>query len=136
MSFQLVIIESRLAGDVASNLAYARCLMRFCLRRGQAPFASHCLYPQVLDDNIPDERALGIAAGLAWGNAAALTVVGVDLGVSDGMRRGIAHARACCRQVEFVSLAKWRPSRAKAWELVYALELVQPGADVFTLEAP
>ena len=34
--------------------------------KGYAPFAPHLLYPRFLDDNEPDERALGMAAGKAW----------------------------------------------------------------------
>ena len=30
------------------------------------PFAPHLLYPQVLDDGDPDERALGLFFGLVW----------------------------------------------------------------------
>lgn len=48
----LVIIESPYAGDVDRNLEYLRAAMRDCLKRGEAPFASHALYtqPGVLDD--------------------------------------------------------------------------------------
>jgi len=64
-----VILESPYAGDVATNVAYARRALRDCLLRGEAPFASHLLYtqPGVLDDTLPDERACGIEAGLIWG---------------------------------------------------------------------
>ena len=70
--------------------------MRNCLQRGEAPFASHLLYtqPGILADEDPGERALGIDAGLAWGRAAAATVVYCDLGISKGMEQGIAAARA------------------------------------------
>lgn len=67
---RLVIIESPYAGPtpeaVAANVAYARACLLDSLRRGEAPIASHLLYTQVLNDLIPEERALGIAAGLAW----------------------------------------------------------------------
>ena len=74
---RLVLIESPYAGDVDSNIAFARKCMADCLRRNEAPFASHILYtqPGVLDDNIPAERKLGIEAGLAWGTCADATVV-------------------------------------------------------------
>lgn len=90
-----VIIESPYAGDVARNTAYARACMADCLRRGEAPYASHLLYtqPGVLDDDDPDERRLGIEAGLAWGEAADLVAVYVDLGVSAGMQLGIDRHR-------------------------------------------
>lgn len=95
---RLVILESPYAGDVARNVAYARAAMADCLRRGEAPIASHLLYtqPGVLDDNIPAERALGIAAGLAWGRVADAAVFYVDLGWSQGMRD--AQARHLCER--------------------------------------
>lgn len=70
---RLVIIESPYTGPtpeaVAANVAYARACLLDSLRRSEAPIASHLLYTQVLDDKIPEERALGIEAGLAWRRA-------------------------------------------------------------------
>lgn len=108
--FRLVILESPFAGDVAANQEYARAALRDCLSRGEAPFASHLLYtqPGVLDDADPSERQLGIAAGLAWGDAACATVVYIDRGLSEGMREGIARAELAGRPVEFRSLGgRW-----------------------------
>lgn len=94
---KLVIIESPYAGadggrswddaDVQRNLAYLRACMRACLLRGESPIASHAQYtaPGVLDDGNPDERTLGIEAGLAWAPVADLRVFYVDLGWSRGM---------------------------------------------------
>jgi hypothetical protein len=61
-------------------------------------------------DSIPWERSLGIEAGLAWGACAQVTVVGVDRGISKGMRYGIERARSEGRPVEWLSLAKWKDS--------------------------
>ncbi|MFY9457510.1 MAG: hypothetical protein WAP23_01080 [Candidatus Spechtbacterales bacterium] len=101
-----VIVESPFAGDVERNLEYARKCMHDCLMRGEAPFASHLLYtqPYILDDEIPEERNLGIQAGLAWGSVAEATVVYTDLGISEGMKRGIARAKSEGRPVEYRSL--------------------------------
>lgn len=74
-----------------ANVAYARACMHDCLvTHGQAPYASHLLYTQegVLDDSIPEERDLGIKAGLEIGRKATLRVFYVDRGVSSGMRWG------------------------------------------------
>ena len=68
-----VILESPYAGateaDIERNVVYAREALRDSLLRGEAPIASHLFYTQkgVLLDNVPQERAIGIAAGLAWG---------------------------------------------------------------------
>jgi len=105
---RLVIIESPYAGKVAENKQYARDAMRDSLSRGEAPFASHLLYTQVLNDDEPSERLRGINAGLAWGKLADATVVYIDLGVTRGMNIGIAAAHAAGRPVEIRSLAAWR----------------------------
>lgn len=81
----LVILESPYAGDVRENVAYARRAMLDSLSRGEAPIASHLLYPQALDDLIPGERRLGIEAGLAWRRVADLAVFYEDRGWSPGM---------------------------------------------------
>lgn len=99
---KLVILESPYAGDVEANVSYARQCLRDCLKRGEAPIASHLLYtqPGVLDDNVLEERALGIEAGLAWGAQAHATVVYIDRGISKGMEMGIDRAVRQNRPVE------------------------------------
>lgn len=102
-----VILESPLAGDVERNTAYARACMLDCLRRGEAPFASHLMYTQVLDDLDQAERELGILAGLALGRRLEKTVVYTDLGRSRGMERGIEAALRAGRPVEYRTLGGW-----------------------------
>lgn len=51
-----VLIESPYAGDVERNIHYAREAVLDCLKRGEAPYASHLFFPQVLDDLKPEER--------------------------------------------------------------------------------
>ncbi len=106
---RLVIIESPYAGDVERNERYARAAMADCLRRGEAPYASHLLYTQagVLDDTKPEERRLGIEAGLQWGKKADATVVYMDLGISDGMMQGIQRAEREGRPVEARRVPGW-----------------------------
>ena len=101
--FKLVILESPFNGDVERNTEYARKCMRDCFMRGEFPFASHLLYTQdgILDDTIPKERELGIWAGLTWGKHAKATVVYTDLGISEGMKQGIARAEEEGRGIEY-----------------------------------
>lgn len=103
-----VIIESPYAGDVEKNIEYARQCMRDSLLRGEAPIASHLLYTQdgILDDNIPNEREIGIEAGLIWGQEADKTVVYTDLGFSKGMEYGIQRSIKSHRAIEYRSLFK------------------------------
>jgi hypothetical protein len=82
-------------------MTYARRCLRDSLDRGEAPFASHLLYTQVLDDNLPSEREKGLLAGEAWLSAVEASVVYTDLGISDGMKRGIRAAASLGILIEF-----------------------------------
>lgn len=103
-----VILESPYAGDVEANIAYARRCVRDCLNRGEAPIASHLLYTQegILDDSNPDERWLGIGAGLSWLRGAEASVVYTDRGISNGMRHGIAAAEEIGLPIEYRTLGE------------------------------
>lgn len=100
-----VILESPFAADtpegIDANITYARRCLLDSLRRGEAPLSSHLLYPQVLDDRIPDERKLGINAGLTWLTVADATVAYMDRGVSEGMRYGLAAAEGAGVPIEY-----------------------------------
>ncbi len=63
-----VVLESPYNGDVEANTTYARACVRDCLKRGEAPIASHLLFtqPGILKDEVPEERRLGMEAGFAW----------------------------------------------------------------------
>lgn len=86
-----VIIESPFKGG-HHNVVYARQCLRDSLLRGESPYASHLLYPQVLDDNIPAERRYGIDAADRWLEVADLTAAYCNLGISDGMVMGFVKA--------------------------------------------
>lgn len=129
---RLVIIESPYAGDVERNERYARACMRDSLERGEAPYASHLLFtqPGVLDDTVPEEREQGMEAGLAWGRCAALTAVYVDLGVTEGMRQGIARATAEGRRIVYREVRGWgdpMSSRRRFLEGRCRHEINEPG---------
>lgn len=104
-----VLVESPFAGDVEANVAYLKECLKDSLSRGEAPYASHLFYTQFLDDEIPEERALGIDAGLAWGMAAELTAVYQDRGISRGMIYGIEAAEAAGRPIEYRNIEKEPP---------------------------
>lgn len=104
-----VIVESPLSGNWSVNVEYARQCMAHCLKRGEAPFASHLLYTQILDDNLPIERELGMAAGFAWMAVADYVVVYVDLGISLGMKDGIKQAKAYGLDIQYRSLESDNP---------------------------
>jgi len=111
---RLVYLESPYAGDtheeIAENVRYARACMADCLRRGEAPFASHLLYtqPGVLRDEVKEERKLGMSAGFKWSRMAPVSVFYVDRGFSDGMIQGMEVAQAHGRYVEMRKLKGWK----------------------------
>lgn len=90
-----VCIESPLAGDFATNIAYARAALRYCLKQRVSPYASHLLITQVYNDLAPDQRETGIKAGLAMGNRCDERWFFTDLNdgeFSDGMKRAAIQA--------------------------------------------
>ncbi len=108
---ELVLIETPYAGDVDTNIKFARACMRDSLGRGEAPFAMHLLYTQegILNDDIPEERNWGIEAGLAWGKHANKTVVYTNLGITPGMEFGIQRANEEGREIEYREINFWIP---------------------------
>lgn len=97
-----VIIESPYAGDVRRNTSYARKCVRHSLMQGEAPLASHLLYtqPQILNENVPEEREQGIVAGLEWYAGAELCAVYADYGISTGMQTAMNYAVKCGVKIE------------------------------------
>lgn len=93
---KLVMIETPLMAKgertMEMNLDYARRCMKDSLSRGEAPFAMHLLYTQVLDDTILEERKQGITCGLAWLLRADSVILYCDYGVSSGMK--VAYKKA------------------------------------------
>lgn len=91
----LVVVESPFRGktpvEERRNIEYAQAAVRDCLLRGEAPIASHLLHTQVgiLNDEVPRERELGMAAGRAWIPKAHKVVVYTDFGISLGMKAAI-----------------------------------------------
>lgn len=112
-----VVIESPFAPSTFANggehEAYAREALRDSLDRGEAPWASHLLYTQVYDDTDPELRRRGIDAGLALSRDFDLTAVYADMGVSEGMQRGIRAARELGRPVQFRYLRRSPAGRTR-----------------------
>jgi len=106
-----VIVESPYASDnpkiVEHNKRYARACLSDSLQRGEFPFASHLLYTQVLEDDDPDERRIGINAGLGWMERSDLVAVYTDLGITEGMKLGIEEASLMGIRIEFREIEEW-----------------------------
>jgi hypothetical protein len=98
-----VIIESPFAGDTVRNIAYARACVRDSLLRNESPLASHLLYTQsgILEDLVPEERALGIRAGLEWSFHADAIIFCLDHGWSTGMHEALRYHRGFHKTIEY-----------------------------------
>lgn len=103
-----VIVESPYAGNILVHIAYAKRAIKDSLDRSEAPYASHLFFTQegILDDTKPEERKLGIEAGLLWGKSADLTAVYSDYGLSKGMEMGIERAKQENRPIEYREIGK------------------------------
>jgi len=61
---KLVYICSPYAGDIETNIRFAKDACLYAAEHGCAPVAVHLLYPQILDDSKPVQREMGIRMGL------------------------------------------------------------------------
>lgn len=60
-----IYVISRYAGDIEANMAATISYCKYVISKGYMPIASHLLYPQMLNDDIPEERAIGTSFGMA-----------------------------------------------------------------------
>jgi len=104
-----------------NNRKYAKACIKDCLKRGEAPYASHLLFDQsgLLNDMNEEERQLGMNCGFIWNEAAVLTAVYVDRGFSSGMKMGLENARKCNRKVEFRSLGRYNQEWLEFFQKAY-----------------
>ncbi|MGL4757267.1 MAG: hypothetical protein ACRCXB_33360 [Aeromonadaceae bacterium] len=91
------------AAIIDRNTKYARRALLDSLERGEAPYASHLLYTQVLDDSTPEQRWHGLEAGWAWQSVVDAVVVYTDWGISVGMQAAIDSAKC---PVEYRSIGR------------------------------
>ena len=80
-----VVIETPYAGDIKKNMDYLKRCLKDSIDRGETPMASHMIYTQVLCDENPKERALGISLGYHWLSTAVSQIFYIDYGFSRGM---------------------------------------------------
>jgi hypothetical protein len=94
---------------VEDNFALARRLCRAAVASGCAPIAPHLLFTQFLDDDVHDERVVGMAAGVAWIDACeAVWVYAENLeDCSEGMRAEVTVALGIGKPVLYRPTA-WR----------------------------
>ena len=93
-------MASRYAGDVDANVAAAITYCRCVIDEGHMPVASHHLYPQILNDNIPEERELRLLYGLAF--LAACVEVWVFGEVSQGFALEIEEKKRLKKLIRYI----------------------------------
>lgn len=74
------------------NIEYAQQITRQAIAAGLAPITPHLYMTQCLNEDKPDERELGITAGLELLKNCDLVIVGTKYGISEGMVREITAA--------------------------------------------
>lgn len=94
-----VYVVSKYAGDVETNTAAAVVYCRRVIDAGYMPIASHLLYPQILNDNDPAERNMGLMFGLAL--LKLCDEVWVFGSVSSGMAQEIEEAKRLNKKVTY-----------------------------------
>lgn len=129
------VIESPFAGpDRATldrNSAYLDECLKYSLRTGSHPFASHAYLPRVLNDGVPGQRKRGLQAGREISTVLldehdSRWVFCVDLGMSPGMVETlILLAEQYHHKLVFRSVSLSRDMTAK--EVVDALvDIIRP----------
>ena len=101
-------IASPYRGDIERNQAYLIECMQDSIDKGEAPFAPHMMYTQVLDDDNESEREAGIDCGIAFMGVCDKMAVYIDNGVSEGMHHEIKKAYELGLDVEFRNIEKSR----------------------------
>jgi len=97
-----VYIVSRFAGDVENNVRNAIRYCRFAIDKKKMPIAAHLLYPQIVDDNNPDEREIGTMYGLAL-LALCDEVWCFGENLSSGMEQEIKEAKRLGKPIKYFS---------------------------------
>lgn len=145
---RMVFIESPYAGNYERNVQYALHCLKDSIDRGEAPFVPHLLYTQVLQDEIPDERALALTIAANWRRSATLIAVYTNLGITAGMQLGIDDAKRLGINVELRELgrevmaelegAEDAPDADEAWQEIAGPAAAEPadGIDPHAEEGP
>lgn len=95
MENKLVYICSPYRGEVERNLQYARELTRIALDNGFAPITPHLYLTQAVNDEVPEEREKGMAAGKELLKHCKYILIGSKYGLSAGMLEEIEIAQKC-----------------------------------------
>ena len=107
--------------ELDRNIDYAQALTKQAIEAGLAPITPHLYMTQCLNEDKPEERAAGMAAGLTLLKRCDFVIVGVKYGISEGMSAEIAAADVA--GIEVVNADKLRyklEHDRRAWLEEYA----------------
>lgn len=106
MADGLTFLCSPFRGDVDAHVQYACRAMRHAIMMGCTPIAPHLLFTRMLDDDVPSERAAGLALGSAILAECRSVLVYDDYGISAGMAQEIASAYSIGLPVQFYTIGR------------------------------
>lgn len=89
---KMAYVASPYSGDIEMNIAYLKKCLRELISMSIIPVASHIYLPQVLNDNIPEEREIGTSMGIRMIDYCDALISFEDRGVSKGMVDELTHA--------------------------------------------
>lgn len=92
MNNNLLYVCSPYRGMIRRNKEYARYLTKTAIDCGFAPVTVHLYLTEVLDDNKPQERNWGMAAGQDILKQCSYILLGDRYGISEGMKEEITLA--------------------------------------------
>ena len=105
------------------NIEYAQTLTKQAIEAGLAPITPHLYMTQCLNEDKPEERAAGMAAGLTLLKSCDFVIVGIKYGISEGMSAEIRAARQ--RGINVVNADKLHyyirthKEEQQAWDYAY-----------------
>ena len=88
----LLYVCSPYRGDTKRNKEYARQLTKAALNNNFVPVTVHLYLTEVTDDNKPEERRRGMAAGMEILTHCKYILIGDRYGISEGMKAEMAMA--------------------------------------------
>ena len=88
----LLYVCSPYRGDTKRNKEYARKLTRAALDNGFIPVTVHLYLTEATDDTNPEERVLGMAAGMKILENCKYILIGDRYGISEGMKAEMTFA--------------------------------------------
>ncbi len=106
-----VYICSPLGGNVSANIENAKCYSQYVFKCGMAPVIPH-FYALVLNDDNPEERKLGMQAGISllW-VCDEIWIFGDE--ITEGMKKEILFAEKLNIKVRYISENDLRKSEVK-----------------------